>query len=71
MLIQTEAQAIFRFHLPFAHCANGSLSFVRFKETNESYPFANGLNRLAHLCRNHNVHLLNANIIIYNVTVLA
>jgi hypothetical protein len=38
--------------LPFAPCANGSLSFVRFvdEETNGSYPIADGLNGLVHLC---------------------
>ncbi len=39
-------------HLPFAHHGNGSLSFVD-EETNGSYPFTNGLNRLSghtHLC---------------------
>jgi hypothetical protein len=44
-----EAQEIFLNPLPFAHLANGSLSFVSFvnEETNGSYPFANGLNGLA------------------------
>ncbi len=44
-------------HLLFAHRANESLLSVRlYEETNGSYPFANGLNRLngpnalAHLC---------------------
>jgi hypothetical protein len=45
--------------LPFAHRANGSLSFVRLltEETSRSYPFANplngliGLNGLLHLCK--------------------
>ncbi len=40
--------------LPFANCANGSLSFVRLltKNQTEVFPFANGLNGLnglAHL----------------------
>ncbi len=41
--------------LPFDHRANGSLSFVRlsvcWKETNRSYPFANGLYRPVLLCK--------------------
>jgi hypothetical protein len=42
--------------LPFSFCANGSLLFVCpfvDKETNVSYPSANGLNELAHLCLNY------------------
>jgi hypothetical protein len=37
--------------LPFARCANKRKFFLSFadEETNGSYPFANGLNRLAHL----------------------
>ncbi len=38
--------------LPFAHLANGSLSFVRlFRRTNGSYPFANGLNGQNRTCQ--------------------
>jgi hypothetical protein len=47
---KTEAPAIFLD--PFVHCANGSLLFVRIltKKQMEGYPFANGLDGLAHLC---------------------
>jgi hypothetical protein len=52
--LKTGAQPIFFICLPFAHRANGSLSFVVCpfidEETNGSYPFANGLSGLAHLC---------------------
>ncbi len=40
------------FRLPFAHHASGRWSFVRLltkKQTEVSYPLANGLNRLAHV----------------------
>jgi hypothetical protein len=42
--------------LPFAHCANGRFLFVHpfvDEETNKSYPFVQGLNRLAHLWHWH------------------
>jgi hypothetical protein len=42
--------------LPFAHRANGSLSYVRML-TNGNYPFANGLNGLAHLWTIHRLLL--------------
>jgi hypothetical protein len=48
---KTEAQTFSLIHLPFAHCTHGSLSLCLLtdEETNESYPFANGLNGLANL----------------------
>jgi hypothetical protein len=48
---KTEAQeSLYIIRLSFAHCANESLLFIRFEETPGSYPFANVLNGLAHLC---------------------
>jgi hypothetical protein len=44
---ETEAEAISLIRLRFAHCANGSLSFVRLlTKKQRSYPFANRLNGL-------------------------
>jgi hypothetical protein len=46
---KTEAPAIFLY--PFTVCQSCNLKFVfvRDLQTNRSYPFANGLDRLAHL----------------------
>jgi hypothetical protein len=38
-------------HLLFSHHTNRSLLFLYLQETNGSYPFANGLNGLTHLCQ--------------------
>ncbi len=46
---KTEAQGYSLIRLPFRHREKGILPFVD-EETNGSYPFANGLNGLAHLC---------------------
>jgi hypothetical protein len=47
-----EAQAIFLNMFTVCSLCHESLSFVIFdKETNGSYPFANRLNGLAHLCK--------------------
>jgi hypothetical protein len=49
---KTEAQTIF--FNPFTVCSSCKLKFVAcpfvYEETNGSYPFANGLHGLAHLC---------------------
>ncbi len=48
-----EAQTIFLY--PFTVCSSCTRKFgvcpSFYEETNGSYPFANGLNGLAHLCR--------------------
>jgi hypothetical protein len=48
-----EAQAIFLIRLPFAHRAKRKFVICLFVDegTNESCPFAKGLNGLTHLCR--------------------